>query len=500
MAYPITSRSIITALAVMLNTWACSEIESPSAEGDAPIELHVMTFNIEWGGANISFDKVVEAIRLSKADIVGIQEAEGNLQRLAADLGWHYNLINYAISQYPLIEPAGADGRYVLVEVKPGKVVALANVHLPSDPYGPDRVRDGADANEVLELERQVRLPKMMPYLATLKPLIERGIPVFLTGDYNAPAHTDWTAETVGTRPFLRYALEWPVSRAILDAGFHDSWRSVYPDPVAEPGLTWWAARPPLELYAPGINDAQDRIDFIWYAGPVTVHSSEIVGEENRPGVSIGITPWPSDHRGVVSAFSALPAPMPELISTGRRVYESGQDIDVFYHREQDAASVVTISRIDETGGEIAKQRINGDGHLVFSADLFAPGHYSVRLESADSGKPQQKDFWVMAKDVDPTVEVFGSTFKSGEPIEIAWSNAPGNRNDYLAAYKPDVPSGYDDGLAWTYLGAQPNGRMRLDDTSTEWGWPLEPGSYVIRLMKDDGYEQLAESAIFTVD
>jgi hypothetical protein len=117
-----------------------------------------------------------------------------------------------------------------------------------------------------------------------------------------------------------------------------------------------------------------------------------------------------------------------------------------------------------------------------------------------DNAVTLQKDFWVIAEDVGPAVEVFGTSFKSGEPIEVAWSNAPGNRNDYMAAYKPGVPAGYEDGLAWTYVHAMPNGRMTLDDRSSEWGWPLEPGSYVIRLMKDDGYEQLAESAVFAIE
>ena len=68
---------------------ACTDSEKRIADEPEEIELRVMTFNIEWGGANISFDNVVEAIRLSDADIVGIQEAEGNLPRLAAELGWH---------------------------------------------------------------------------------------------------------------------------------------------------------------------------------------------------------------------------------------------------------------------------------------------------------------------------------------------------------------------------------------------------------------------------
>ena len=115
----------------------------------AGIPLRVMSFNIEWGGAHISFDNVVEVVRRSQADVVGIQEAEGNLPRLATALGWHYNLRQYVISRFPLAEPPGVDGKYLFVEVAPGKMVVLANVHLPSDPYGPDAVRDGATPEEI---------------------------------------------------------------------------------------------------------------------------------------------------------------------------------------------------------------------------------------------------------------------------------------------------------------------------------------------------------------
>ena len=193
--------------------------EYPPDEGSLQvkktIDLRVMSFNIEWGGALISFDSVVEAIRLVNADIVGIQEAEGNLARLAGELGWHYNLRNYVISKYPLVEPPDSDGRYVYVEVSPGKIVALANVHLPSDPYGPDVLRDGGTLEEAIEVERRVRLPKMLPYLEVLPALVSSGIPVFITGDFNAPSHADWTDDVVGSRPVLNYAVNWPVSIAI---------------------------------------------------------------------------------------------------------------------------------------------------------------------------------------------------------------------------------------------------------------------------------------------
>ena len=463
-----------------------------------------MTFNIEWGGTNVSFDNVVEAVRRSGADIVGIQEAEGNLERLATALGWHYNLRNYAISKYPLVEPQGADGRYVFVEVSSGKIVALANVHLPSDPAGPHEIRDGATLEEILALERATRLPALQPYLEILPALVERGIPVFLTGDFNAPSHQDWTEAAVGTRPFLHYAVDWPVSHAVADAGFKDSWRAVHVDPVSHPGLTWWAGRPPLESYAPDDNDPQDRIDFVWSAGPAEVHNSAIVGEEGGAGVSISVTPWPSDHRGVVSTFSVRPAEMPVLLGIGRRVYPAGEDVEVIFHGVgQEATAIITRLAADGSKTVMGEQTIKSDARNRLASSDFASGHYqiSVAEKNADS---LQNEFWILHGNQETAVEVVGESFAVGQAIPFTWSNAPGNRNDYVAVYLPDSKAQYEQqdyevGLPWAYINALPEGRSKLDASNAGWGWPIAPGTYVMRLMKDDGYDILAESASFEI-
>jgi len=457
-----------------------------------------MTFNIEWGGAKISFDKVVEAIRRSSADIVGIQEAEGNLERLAGELGWHFDLRNYVISRFPLISPSGADGRYVFVEVEPGRIVAVANIHLPSDPYGPDAVRDGAGPDAVLEIEFATRMPVIRAYLESLAFPLAAGIPVFVTGDFNTPAHTDWTVATVGTRNFLKFPFEWPVTKALADAGFSDSWRMNFPDPVRNPGLTWWAARPPLAEYAPGENDARDRIDFIWFAGTVEALGSKLAGEAGGPEVSIGLSPWPSDHRAVVSRFKVEPAELPVLVSTGKWVYRGERDVDIQYNTTNQAH----LSIIDADNNTTVFERTVPGGRSVWvvPSSALSPGHFRVVMQGAPDNLAIFSEFWVLPPEAEPQVEVTGSTFLQGEPISVRWRNAPGNRNDYLAVYPPGVPTGYDNGLAWFYTGAQPAGETRMDESTTAWGWPLEPGTWVVRLVKDDGYEVLAESRPFTVE
>lgn len=272
-----------------------------AVETCAPCTVRVMSFNIEWGGANVRFASVAEAIRAAGADIAGIQEPEGNLERLARELGWYFNRRNHVISKYPLVDPPGGDGRFLFAEVTPDHVVAIANVHLPSDPYGPYWLREGRDPADVLALEREVRLAELAPLLDTLAPIHGRSVPVFLTGDFNSPSHEDWTEAAAGRFPHREAAFAWPVSRAVVGAGFSDSYRAVHPDPVARPGFTWWAARPAIADYNPSDPGDQNRIDFVWFAGPAAVNDSRLVGEPGNGEVAISVSPWPSDHRAVVS-------------------------------------------------------------------------------------------------------------------------------------------------------------------------------------------------------
>lgn len=463
--------------------------------------LRVLTFNIEWGGANVRFASVVEAIRASGAEIVAVQEAEGNLTRLAADLGWHCDVRSYVVSQHPIIDPPEGGGRYVYVEIRPGRVVAVANVHLPSDPYGPHWVRDGRSLEEVLDLERATRLPGIEPLLEVLPVLAGRGIPVFLAGDFNAPSHADWTEAASAKQRGLRYPVDWPVSRAVERAGFRDSFREAHPDPVAAPGLTWWAKRARIRDYNPGEAEPQDRIDFLWYAGPAAVTASEVVGEAGGTGVSIAVTPWPSDHRGVVSSFEVTPAPLPLLIAAERRLNHEGDPIRIVYNAPGVAEGVIAVAPVREVGAAAWREvgAIHPDRGGV-EIPPSAVGEYQLALRDGTGATLSSNSFWVIDPSAVPAVEIVGSKFAAGEPLPIRWTNGPGNRNDWLAVFGADSPRDETALLAWTYVGARSAGALDLSAATAEAGWPLAPGRYVVRLLKDDGFEALAESAPFSVE
>jgi endonuclease/exonuclease/phosphatase family protein len=265
------------ALFVVAATIVLALGSSGGVAADSTIQLRVMSFNIFYGGDELNLqtrqfckdaagcpetlDQVAVVIRASGADVVGLEEGTMNTCPLAQKLGWHCSPRTQIISRYPIIDPPGANGLYVFVEPAPGRVVAVSDVHLPADPYGPYEIRDGATLADVLQLENDLRVPDIQDELRALPPLAARGIPVFLTGDFNTPSHLDWTQAVADVRADVPFPVQWPVSKALSNAGFKDSFRVVHPNPVAKPGFTWTPPRegPGARPDRLGALDARDR-------------------------------------------------------------------------------------------------------------------------------------------------------------------------------------------------------------------------------------------------
>jgi exonuclease III len=296
---------LIVLFMVGTSSAAKSEYEN---EMDDTVELRVMTFNIWMGGTKVDFDAVVEAIKQADADIVGIQESKENLPRLAAALGYHYHRKLQILSRFPIVIPSTGPVHYVYVLLEDNRGVAVSNVHLNYQPYGPYDLRDGIALDRVLANE-QGHMNEIAPKIVALQGLIEKDIPVFLTGDFNVPSHLDWTSDVAAaSEEEFRTKVDWPVSIALEEAGFRDTYREIHPDPVTHPAPTWTPGYPAGYTSQ---NEVHDRIDFVYAAGPSVTAMSEIVGEDGIY-TDIVVAPWPSDHRAVVSAFSLTPAVLPD--------------------------------------------------------------------------------------------------------------------------------------------------------------------------------------------
>lgn len=494
---------------------------------DGTVPLRVMVFNILRGGDRLdlatgnffphgkssakSLDAVIAAIALAKPDIVGLEEAEGNSSAIAGKLGWFCHSRTQVISRFPLIDPPGADGAYVFVELAPGKIVAVANAHPPSDPYGPFLVRDGLTPAEVLANEAATRMPAIQTQLKVLPPLAAAGIPVFLTGDFNTPSHLDWTAAVAAVRPHVRYSLDWPMSKVMAAAGFRDSFREVHPDPVAVPGFTWTPGGPECDL-----NEVHDRIDWILVSGPVVTLSSEILGEVGGADVTYSVDRFPSDHRAVISTFQVRPADVPVLAAVDERRHFVGDRLCVTYRRRSlGSAHIVIVPAGAAASDAVERQSITPSApqHGVVEFDLgrLPPGNYEAALLDDVGAVLSRSRFWLYPRDAAPQVMIPKARFGHGEAIPVTWRAAPGNRWDWLtiipsATHDPeDDPEKYAANrrfLRSIHTAAQIEGSARFDENSQPGssGWPIPPGQYEIRLLLDDGFRTLASSPPFKVE
>jgi endonuclease/exonuclease/phosphatase (EEP) superfamily protein YafD len=270
--------------------------------------LKVMSFNVLVGGTR-GITNIAEVIRRSGADLVGLQEIAGypsSLTQLATNLGFHYVPGISIVSRYPILASAVSANNETqsgaTIELSPGQRVHLFNCHLAAYPYGPYYWRDGQSSNAIITLENTARLPALTNLLAAMAPRLGGPEPVFLTGDFNAPSHLDYTA------------FPWPTSVAPIKAGLLDSYRLIHSmnrlfPPVfsfTEAGVTWTP-----DGFQQDPNDIFDRIDFVYFSGSngTTVTASTELDGRNS------LNPWPSDHRAVLSTFTLTP-PAPAAKAT----------------------------------------------------------------------------------------------------------------------------------------------------------------------------------------
>ena len=218
-----------------------------------------MSFNVWYGGASIDPAQITAAIEAAGADVVGIQEPEGNLRRIAEAAGLSYvDEGLHLISRYPLFAAGSGDVRFAYVAIDPTHVAAVANMHLLCCPYGPNLAAAGKTADEVLELERRTRLPEIEPYAEHSASSARRACRLF------SPATSTLPPTSTGPKPRSRPAISpthsnGPPQRPSPTRGFRDSYRDAHPDPAGEPGLTWTAGQPPPRM-RPGRDQRPDRL------------------------------------------------------------------------------------------------------------------------------------------------------------------------------------------------------------------------------------------------
>jgi len=465
---------------------------TPSLELGAPMDLEVFVYNVEYGGDETT-DAVIESI---DADIVGVLESYNRISETAERTGYpYYNTSLQILSKYPIHEPSGAEGRYAFIEVRPGEVVAFFNIHLDYVRYGPRLLRAGVPMDEVLASEDVVRTSSLDVPLGLMQDLIAQGYPVFFTGDHNEPSHLDYGTETVGTREGIDEPVPWPVSIAITDLGFRDTYREIHPDPVEDAAISHFGV--------------QDRIDFLYAAGPSDTLDSRLIGELGGEDVDEAFMPWTSDHRGFASTFGVRPASMPLMVSVDTALLDRGDPLTVSY-QATDEGSVAVVK---EGGAPDAALQTEGRTGARGSTQAFdtadmAAGPYEAVLLDGDGAELARVGFVVRDPQAEIRVATDAASYAPGEPIVVSWEDGPANRWDWLGVYRADAADPKIDGYTiWNYTGLHASGTdppvadgsVTFDDSTMgiPW-WPLRPGTYVVHYLVTDRYRSIG-SATFEV-
>ena len=279
--------------------------------------LTVLSWNVWHGGHSKTYsgkgcEGTIDILKKSEADVVLMIETYGAAPMVADSLGYSYNLIsdNLSIySRYPIIRKyAFADSIStfnfggVMIDVN-GKPVRVFNTWLH---YLPDMRLAPTDKSkeEILAWEMEgTRDEEIHKILSVLQPLLAEAdsIPIIMGGDFNVHSHLDWTEATRNLYLHGGAVVDWPVSIAMEEAGFKDSFREMNPNPVANLGVTWLTDADSLETEC-----RMDRIDFIYYQGK-TIQAIASECYDNSLGKTFTFKGedffYPSDHGFVLSKF-----------------------------------------------------------------------------------------------------------------------------------------------------------------------------------------------------
>jgi len=279
--------------------------------------IRVMSYNIHRGGVVMlkqPLSQTAKAIRLAKADVVGIQETRSprgdTLEDLAKLLGWNHDMGKGSniLTRYEIVESLY---KGVKVKMNSGRYAYVFNVHLSSHPYQPYQLlkirpkwhKHTNDITfikteaEAIEWAKKARGRELTKLLRLIRSIPNKQAPVFVVGDFNEPSHLDWTerAAKAARHPIK---VEYPNSLAMIKAGFTDAYRAIYHDEMKHPGYTWSSF---YKFDDPTTH--HDRIDFVYFKGKgIKLNEVKIVGE-NQKDADIVISPYPSDHRAVVANF-----------------------------------------------------------------------------------------------------------------------------------------------------------------------------------------------------
>ncbi|WP_286754512.1 MULTISPECIES: endonuclease/exonuclease/phosphatase family protein [Sphingobacterium] len=180
--------------------------------------------------------------------------------------------------------------------------------------------RPVSDVGTIIEANRKSKRDEAIQDILSDVEKEDQSQSFIIAGDFNEPSHLDWTLATKDLFDHRGAVVPWDCSVLLEKAGFIDSFRQLYPNPVSHPGFTYPAFNKDVPIgklaWAPTADD-RDRIDYVYYrskkplkpvkaniVGPVeTVKYGQKQEKDSEDNFLLPEGVWPTDHKAMLVMF-----------------------------------------------------------------------------------------------------------------------------------------------------------------------------------------------------
>ncbi|MBT4069606.1 MAG: hypothetical protein HOB42_07330 [Candidatus Marinimicrobia bacterium] len=293
-------------------------------------KLRVLVWNVLHGANDVDqgAEKTLAIIRSAAPDIVLLQESyniDGDRPHLgewlASELQWNQH--QAPSTHLCVLTPLDMDTTFfhdewhgvgALLKDSKERELLIWDIWIDYRSFIGYELRDNPTlSNEELlaaEYERSSRLEETKAIISHLREAGQLGadVPLLVGGDWNCPSHLDWTEDASKIYKYRRN-LPLPVSMAMHEVGFTDTFREVYPNPIQHPGITWSPMYRGAITGETGTPQSFDRIDRLylknstqkgngWSLRPVAGFVLPLIWEDNS--IPVKDRTFPSDHGALV--------------------------------------------------------------------------------------------------------------------------------------------------------------------------------------------------------
>lgn len=323
-----------------------------SANSKKAGEFTVLQWNVWQEGTSVpgGYDAIINEIVRLKPDFVTFSEVRNYnksnfsarvLSSLREKGLTYYSFYSYdtgLLSKHPITDsltvfPENGDhgSIYRLLATVNGRKVAVYTAHLDylDCAYYNARGYDGstwkeiplpASVEEILKVNvASQRDDAIRLFITQAEKDLAAGYKVIIGGDFNEPSHRDWIEKNKDMYDHNGFVVPWTVTTLLEEAGFVDSYRKIYPNPLTHPGFTYPSDNPaktPEKITWAPKADERDRIDFIFYKGEGldarkavifgpkgSIVRAQRVQETSKDKFLLPLDVWPTDHKGLLVTF-----------------------------------------------------------------------------------------------------------------------------------------------------------------------------------------------------